>query len=85
MNSKLRTQVFTMAVAALGLGAAACGKKAEPVAPEAPAAASGAEGELPAEGTPGSEAAAPAAEEGSKEAGGESACGGASCGTTGGK
>ena len=86
MNSKLRAQVFTMAVAALGLGASACAKKSEPAAPETPAATSGAEESLPAEGTPGEEGTAPATEGGSAEGqGGESSCGGGSCGSSGGK
>ena len=93
MNSKLRAQVFTMAVAALGIGATACAKKSEPAAPETPAATSGAEESQreqvlpePRQGTPGEEGTAPATEGGSAEGqGGESSCGGGSCGSSGGK
>jgi hypothetical protein len=85
MNSKLRAQVLTMAVAALGLGASACAKKSEPVAPETPAATSGEEGVAP-EGTPGEEGEAPKSEEGKEGGeGGEASCGGGSCGSQGGK
>ena len=87
MNSKLRAQVFTMAVAALGLGASACAKKSEPAMPETPAATSGSEEGLAPEGTPGGEGEAPATEGGDKEGaeGGEGSCGGGSCGSHGGK
>ncbi len=76
MDSKLRAQVLTMAAATLGLSlVGGCAKKAaEPAAGEAAEEASGAEhscGAAPAEGAEGE---APA------EGGGESSCGGGSCG-----
>jgi hypothetical protein len=83
MDTKMRAKILTMASAALGLGlmATGCGSK-EPQAAEPAQEASGAEATAPAEGeAPAAEGDAPAeGEEGAAEGGGESSCGGASCG-----